>query len=341
MPNLETTDFKPTEVWDLDDEIDEPTEKALYEMNQKTPKALIHNLEQKVTTYEGVTYAVLQGNGPDQYSHTDALVIFNPFANAATANMLVRAEFVREVAKYNDVRDEMGKLKPVIMLASPGIHGSQLRLTAEERHQVRDGKLGPAAEKLLCAVTAKGFGRAALLGWSQGADMALAGADVTYGANLDIHAVGVGDPAAVEDRNTLQLGVDFFEAGSKDLNKSVESSGIEAQKLALGTKDFINFGLSSLYPINLSLFKGLAKDQFEKRMQVVLDNDAVQKIVIAYGADSAISRPSAIEPKLQRLHTEDYDSRLVSIRFEGGGRANHTVGDRLTVLARLFIEAVA
>src|SRR4051794_21216528 len=109
------TTFKPSEVWTPgapNFEIDEAIQKARAELNNKNPDMLIHQLGQSVKKADsGIVYADFKGEEPQEYSDTDALVIFNPFANTITANMLVRAEFIREVAKQSQVRDEEGKLK--------------------------------------------------------------------------------------------------------------------------------------------------------------------------------------------------------------------------------------
>jgi hypothetical protein len=114
MTNPNTPVFTPTETWTSISELsqlDEPIQRALFDMNQQNPGKLIDTLKQSVERSEGgVTFAMLKGENPSEYSDTEALVIFNPFANAATPNMLVRAEFIREVAKYSDVRATDGKL---------------------------------------------------------------------------------------------------------------------------------------------------------------------------------------------------------------------------------------
>src|SRR6266478_2698267 len=108
----------PTEIWTPNDknfELGVAIEDARREMNSRRPDWLIHELRQNIRQSDsGVVYAVLKGSRPTQYSETDALVIFNPFANTATDNMLVRAEFIRRVAEKANVRDDKDKLKPVI-----------------------------------------------------------------------------------------------------------------------------------------------------------------------------------------------------------------------------------
>jgi hypothetical protein len=343
MVNPNAFNFVPTEVWSTTtefDALDVPIQRAVMDMNARDPRQVIDSLKKRVEhTKNGVVYAVLKGDRPSEYSSTDALVLFNQFANTATPNMLTRTEFVRLAAKEYDVRDADGKLKPVIMLASPGLTGSTLRLNKEERHLVRHGELGPAARELLRAVSERQFGHVALLGFSQGADLALAGARAAFAAHLDPQAVGAADIVGNMHRNRLRLGLDFMKAGPKDLNKAIEASGLPIQNMAFTPiEGFARFGLSTVYPTNLMLFKGLGRDVFEKRMQEILNEGIVDRIAIGYGAQSAIGRPEHLEPAIEDLYGQYGRDSFISVRVDDG---NHAWGDQLTLLAKLFMRATA
>lgn len=339
MPHTPTENFEPTRTWDVETAPDAYLTEVIKEMNDENPQKLIHDLTQKVElASNGVRFAVLNGGSDSsEYSTTDALVMFNPFANGATPNMLVRGEFVRRAAEKKDVRDEAGKLKPVVMVASPGIRGSNFKLTRDEMKQVRSGDLGPAARELLQAVTEKDFGSVALLGYSQGGDIVLAGVNEAYGANLDVTAAAAGDPAGVEERGVGKLGADFMKA--PDIKPSIKRTGLEAQQVALGNgvAGMAEFAASAaLHPLNRALIRGMGKNTFESQVQSALENGTVDRIVAAYGENTAIAKPSEIEPALDRLHDID-DGRLISIKVNG---ANHTWGDQLTLLAKLYMRAV-
>lgn len=345
---LANREFQPTEIWHPGSsvfELGEAIENARREINEKNPAQLIHELRNSVARSDGgIVHAELKGNHPEVYSDTDALVMFNPFANTATPNMLVRAEFVREAAKNADIRDEAGKLKPVIMLASPGIFGSRLRLNENEKKQIRSGNLGPAAKELLGAVSAQEYGRIALLGFSQGADMAISGARGAYDANLDAYALSIGDPAGVKNRAWYGLGLDFMESGGQ-LQEQIEQGGIDAQMKAIGksplsfarNKDFIRFGFVSLTPTNRAIWSALTKDTFLDHMQEVLDDGTLDKVIVGYGGQSDIAKPTLIESHLAELHNGLTDNRLTSIRVEG---KNHSWGDHLPLLAKLYLKAL-
>jgi hypothetical protein len=335
--------FEPTEIWTPraeSFELSEAIEQARREMNQEDPARLIHDLKDSVKKSDsGIIYAELKGQHPEEYSDTDALVMFNPFANTATANMLVRAEFIREVAKQANVRDEAGKLKPVVMLASPGLHGSHLKLTGEDKKRIRKGDLGPAAREYLKAVSALEFGRVALLGYSQGADLALAGGTSAAAADLDKSSIAIGEPASVKDRGLVNLGKDFGRAGP-DIDQRAKDSGLLALNMAHDEirSDYRNFWMSMIYPPNWNLLaRGMSHDYFQTNMQTILDEGKINKIVVAYGDQSTIASAESIEPALAELRRKVSSDQLLTIKVKGG---THAWGEDLTVLARLYLRAL-
>lgn len=338
-----TTPYQPTELWtpeNGDFHLEESIQRARYEMNQENPGELIEALQQNAKkSPTGVSYAILKGENPEEYSNTDALVTFNPFANAATPNMLVRAEFIRRVAKSANVCDDEGKLKPVIMVASPGIGGSSIRLSSEDKKLIRGGELGPAAKEYLTAVSERDYGRIALLGFSQGADMVLAGARNAYSANLDIKSVAAGDPAGVEKRTVPGITGDMLKVSGKDLKYSIAETGLETQAKAFGsgTVDFARFGASTTRPANLRTIMALSQDSFEKNVSEILREGNVEKLVVGYGEESMITKPEAIEPTLQQLQEEFGSESLMSIKVAG---RNHAWGDQLTLLAKLYMRSL-
>lgn len=334
-----------TEIWtpkSPEFELGPAITEAIKEINSRDPKKMIEDLGQKIQKSEnGIRFAVLDGNRPDEYSQTDALVMFNPFANAATDNMLVRAEFIRLVAKHEDVRDDAGKLKPVVMLASPALGGSKVNLTRKEVDEVIAGELGPVAREMLHAVSELKVGHVALLGFSQGADIALAGARQGYSANLDTNSVAVGDTAGIAERSAIGLASDFIKSGG--MKEVVQANNIDAQKIALGfgygNQDFLfGFVPSVLFNrTNHYIWQALGNNSFEQHMQQILDEGKVEKLVIGYGAESAIAQPSKIEPIINSLDT-DSPTSLTSIKVES---AKHTWGDNLALLAKLYMRAVS
>ena len=346
MTNTErVSDFSPTEIWTpRSDDLDQYIELARYELNRKNPKKLIHNLKHKVERWDnGVVYAILDGDKPNQYSKTDALVLFNPHANTATANMLIRTEFIRTAARLADVRDDQGKLKPVIMLAMPGlVRGSSLHLTRQERKLIKNGQLGPAAKEYLNTVSYLGFGRVALRGASEGADMALSAGRHAYSSNLDVESLAAGDVVGVENRRLPKLALDFLSSG-ESFQASVEASDIRAQRKAVGAKpyslarniDLAQFAISIPYRTNWNLLNGISQDSFADQMRGLLVEGKIDKIAVAYGGEEdTITKPKAIEPSMNDLYHEYGPDSFTSIKIQGVG---HGWGDELPLLAKFYM----
>lgn len=334
--------FRPTEIWtprEIDFELEPAIEAARTELNSKNPDQLIHELQRLVKHSDnGVTYAVLKGERSEEYSDTDALVMFNPFANTATANMLVRSEFIREVAKQANVRDEEGKLKPVIMLASPGLYGSKLKLTRKDKKLIRSGNLGPAAKEYLHAVSALGYGRVALLGASQGADLAIAGGQHNTAVNLDKTSLAAAEPAGVKTRTPLELALNFSKAGP-DIDERAKASGLSALNAAHAIrKDYRAFWLSLTYPTNWRTLEfGMAHSSFESQLQSLITTGKLDRIVVGYGDASLITPDNSIEPSLARLHEKVNSSLLIDVKVKGG---THAWPEELPVLAKLYLKSL-
>lgn len=338
----------PSEIWTPqtgDFKLGYAIEAARQEMNTQNPARLIHALNRGVKrSASGIVYSVLKGERPDEYSVTDALVMFNPFGNTATPNMLVRSEYIRLVAEQENIRDDLGKLKPVIMIASPGIFGSKLKLSKAEKAQVRSGELGSIAQKILVSVSAQEYGKVSLLGFSMGADLALAGAQNAYNCNLDLEKIAVGDPVGVEARSSLELALDFLKSGGQ-FQESIASGKLTTQQRTIGKStisvrrnvDFTRFAIVSLTPTNRMLWTALGKNSFEDQVSRLLDNNDISKLVVGYGGISDITKPEVIEPQLGRLQSKSGD-RLTSIRVES---KNHSWGDQLPLLAKLYMKALA
>lgn len=332
-----------TEVWTPDMQLDEPVLRAVEIFNSQDPKSQREELRQKIeVSPDGIVYAVLDENQPQEYSSTEAIVEYLPFANTATDNMLERAEFIRLVAKLSGITDSDGKFLPVIMLASPGIGGSRLSLDNEQLLKIRSGDLGVLAKELLRAVEIRDFGRIALVGFSQGADVALAAEQHADAANLDVRGIAIGDPAGIAKRGIVPLGRDFLSTGTKDLKKSVEASGLEHKMESIDMADFARF-LSSiiLSRTNHKVWQGLGYNSFSGDLTRALTGRQAIKgnlstIAVGFGSESAIAKPEVLVPLLEEAKQYDVHNILTSIKVEG---ANHTWGDQLTLLATLYMRA--
>jgi hypothetical protein len=312
-------EFTPTEIWtpDVDGfELEELIEQARLSINQKNPQELINNLKSQVKKSErGVRYAILSGEEPAEYSSNEAAVMFNPHANGATPNMLVRSEFLHEVFRFAEVRDDEG---------------------SDAKKQIKNGELGPLSKELLRAVSEQSIGRVSLLGFSLGADLALSGTIESDAANVDVRGVSIGDPTGVVDRGMIKLLKDFY-AAAPDLEARADKSGIDALRPAREEKfGYLKFLASMLYPINFPTnHETLSKNRFEQYTQQILNQDKIESLTVGYGGESTITRPTDIEPAIASLYNHNGEDSFTSIRVEG---VQHTWGDQLTLLAKLYLR---
>jgi len=141
-------------------------------------------------------------------------------------------------------------------------------------------------------------------------------------------------------RQIPRLAYDFFRAPS--LTASIEATGLDAQKESVGKgryegSRFVGSIISQ--PINWDLIMGMTANTFERRVQEIINEGRVDRLVVGYGSESRVAKPRVIEPALQRLHDEfDTSGILTSVKIAGG---NHTWGDQMTILAKLYMRALA
>jgi hypothetical protein len=348
MP-LTTENFTPTEIWTPENahsELDAAVAKAIADMNGldygKMIKRLRHDVDK---TESGVVMALMKGERPDEYSTTDALVAINPHAHGMTDNMLVRGELIRKTARFLNVRDGEGKLKPVVLLATAGINGSNVKLSKEDRKVISDGNLGPYAKELLHGVESRDIGSISLVGFSGGADLALAGSKHEYSSNLDVTSTSVGDVVGVEERSLKPLFDDFSNGGPASFQYAIEATGLDAQKAAVGSKktslqrnlDGLHMMASMPYPLNLDIARGMGHNNFLSNAEQLLAEGMVDRLVVGYGGNSAITKAGQIEPALAQLSENEAADKLVTIKVDG---ADHGWGDRLDLLTKLYLRAV-
>ncbi len=76
---------------------------------------------------------------------------------------------------------------------------------------------------------------------------------------------------------------------------------------------------------------------FASDMSRVLYEGRLDKLSVGYGAKSLIAKSELMEPLLAYLRGEDNGGILTTIRVED---ANHSWGDELPVLAKLYLRAL-
>jgi thioesterase domain-containing protein len=191
-----------------------------------------------------------------------------------------------------------------------------------------------------------GFNTINLLGFSQGALVAMAAATEAPRLGITVRSLAIGDPPNVVARSTRQLKKDI-KSEKQYLKADVLSSKVEAAVRAHKLEPEPNWLASEFEAIkytvavlrkrkiNLALVKHMRKDNFADRLADLLQTKPAYKPVIAYGDASIIT------PKEPLLHAIDRTilgfgrGYIELIEVEG---AHHTWGDNIKLLARLCIK---
>lgn len=335
----------PRNLWTPDNHTSLAVETARRNMNNTSYEILLDNLQKLVETdvSNGISFAILNSSDLKEnpqslskrvkYSKDEAIVLFNPFANALTPNALVKAEFIRQVAQNLGITDDRGDFKPLIVIASPGFRGSNVYFTSDQRQRLKDGDFEPFVSKALGTIKQRGFGRVSLLGFSQGADMALAAAIFASESHIDAQGLAIGDPVSVEDRKVRGLLLDFNKAGKRSLDSAVEETKLDAQKRALGTVDYTRFGFSAMFPNNWLFVQGMTHDTALERLIAARSVPTLGNMAVGYAENSAITKPNEIE---RTLGSEALARYILGIDHFMVMGADHTWGDRLSIYASLL-----
>lgn len=319
-------------------------EKAAKGFNISSYETLISRLKAKVVKApSGITYALL---GNDKSSTDEAIVMFCPFANDVAENMLVRGEFVRRAVADELIVDALGRSLPLIVLGSPS--GSQgLRLTSSQVRDLNDN-LSYFAGVHINFVKEMGFTKINLLGFSQGASVAVAAASEAPRLGLNVQSLAIGDPPNVIARSVARLLRDFA-SENKYLEADVRGSGIDANvkahKLDLeGFKgkiapylEIVKYAVAILRKrkINLALARQLGKDDFAGRLADLLQTNPDYRPVVAYGSESVVTPKEPLVGAIERTILGFGRGHVELIEVDG---AHHSWGDNLKLLARLCIR---
>lgn len=272
--------------------------------------------------------------------------MFCPFANDVADNMLVCGEFVRRAVADEGIIDDSGRPLPLLVIGSPS--GSRgLKLTSSQIRDLSDSLSFFAGAQVSLARNL-GFQEIDLLGFSQGAAMAIAAATEAPRLGLKVRSLAVGDPPNVTARSLFQLLKDF-KAENKHLEDDVRSSHIDAsakaykldldgfQKKINPYLEVVKFALAFLRKrkINLAIAGHLAKDDFEYRLADLLQTNPDYRPVIAFGGDSLVTPKEQLIEAADRVMQGFGLGHFELIEIEG---AHHTWVDNSKLLARLCIR---
>lgn len=264
-----------------------------------------------------------------------------PFANSILdPHMQVRADVLRKLLVEADVRDEAGDQLPVIAVSAPN-KTNRYEFDEEQTEAIEKGFLGPVTERILQeSAFIRNAGRISVIGFSQGADVGLAG--VKYLAkNHDVGFVSLGDPAGTASQSLFSLGKNFLSTSMKQVEQEVANSGLELLDAAFELRrSDLRFALDALTKESLSIAKGMSKGQFIFDLMDALSRRNVESVVVGMGDNSTVSRQYTVKEWLQNI-SNDLSKKSVAPYFEAytETEATHAYGDNLRKLGKQVLKA--
>lgn len=304
--------------------------------NRMGYEALMAQMPESEVNPYGVRYLTL---APEGSSNTEAMVMFNPYTNGMTDNMMLRGEFIRMAAEKSGITDENGDSLPLMILASPAL-GSRVKMNSEEWMDTARGNLEVVSKKMLESIRELEVGKVALLGFSQGTETATGASSVAYEMGVDVSGLSVGDPVSAKKKLMLKM-LSQFAAQGKNLEPTVQEAGVEPFMKAQGfgehgsvssmIKGNMQILLSMAKPSSIAIGAGMSRGGFDNRLAKALESNGDMLTTVAYG-ESPLTENDDLE-EILGSHTD----RVQAIRVEG---ANHTWGDNAGLLAKLYLRAL-
>ena len=195
----------------------------------------------------------------------------------------------------------------------PGIKGG--RLNHDERKIVASGNLRPTVEGVLDYLETNKIAEATHIGWSYGADKAVAAAK--YAEKFDqkvVQTISI-EPAAIAARGLVRLSRQFLKTG-KYLQNYVEATELKAFMAARkNSVGLAAYGLALLRPTNFAIACALAKDGFEGHANEALLKQPEMKLDMVWGKESELATHGLMYAITMRLA----DKYNVDPNFRVGG----------------------
>lgn len=278
----------------------------------------------------GVEYARITNPGDSQ---STAIVHFNPFGNGLSDNMLLRAAYCNKTFRAAGVKDEHGKPMPLITMSAPS-GTKRLKLHRRHHKRIARGQFDTLALHHLQIIKDMGYCKIAIIGFSQGASLAVAAAAVAYKIDITVTHLVIGEPANVVVRTKRQLARHFMDSG-KHLPKAVEATNMHILTKAHSYERHKLGSLKLLRQISLnySLIKGLSLSGFEAELGTTL----AQKIpvTLSYGDLTTISPPDDLRRTVAKIRAlPDYRPHSLQVVEITGG--HHAWADTLNLLATYY-----
>lgn len=264
--------------------------------------------------------------------YDDTWVYHLPMANPLSDNMRLR---MATLASANPD-------KRIISIGNPSGPGQGIgKIPFGSIRSVWSGDLRAAVDPALRYLLDKGIVDASHIGFSYGAEKALAAA--RYAKNYDQN-VSNGlfmEPVALKSRSAIELARDFNESG-KALSDYIEASAsqpvLEANAAASEkSRGLLGYALGLLRLSNIAIAHSLTKDSFEGNLVETLKNQEQMRAHLVWGSDSELSIGILMRAISRRIEEDFGQSRTTSIELEG---QKHAMGDDVFLHTALVSQAL-
>lgn len=245
----------------------------------------------------------------------EAVVLFNPWANAYSSAMHIRAKVLQEYLHG----------PRVIVFPNNNIGAKYYEFDEIEAASAIVG----LAKKASRAIVKLGIEETMFNGASQGASVGAA-TIVESRDKFNVFGATLVDPPNVIARTSKQLGKDFTKSGYKDLNKAINDSGIpaltKAQRSGGGFNqliqfaNFAKFGLGGMSKENKALREAMAGHDFTVHLNEAKEEGLLPESLVIVRMAASLICAKEIE---QQLHFIGLSDKFVKIPNRGHGYGDH------------------
>lgn len=262
----------------------------------------------------------------------DTLFYHLPMGNSLDPNMLVRLHVLADV------------LPNTRILASSNPGGIGVRsgsLSYIERLKVARGDFLPTVEPLLRYAAWEKIESAKQVGFSYGADKALAGAHHSSSYDIEATDLVAMEPASIARRGLMDLGL-AFGWSSRQLKRYIEAAKYpayeDARKHALkATHGMANYlGGVIFRPTNNAISRGIGQGTLEARLDRLMDFRPETRVTLVWGSESELAS-DGLMLAMQARHEEEGRQKVDYMRIAGG---HHAMGDDVFLHAALIHDAI-
>lgn len=264
--------------------------------------------------------------------HDKTLMYHLPMGNSVDANMQARLITLSAVLPNTRI---IAAGNPAQPFTDSG------KLNQYQRKEVSSGNFRSTVDPILAYAHQERLERIDQVGFSYGADKALAAAILARCFDITPDSVIPMDPASVTPRTLFQLGADFL-ATNKYLSEYVDAAEfpayIDARKVA-GRKTgwLAGYGLGLMRQSNIAIAKGIATGNFEDKLSQALEHNPETRTSVVWGTESELAIDGIMQAATGQAQIT-FGQRVTVMPVEG---QHHAMGDDVFLHAALVREGLS